>query len=71
MTEPTAENDAVPAGPAGRPEPVAVAEDEAGLRLDRWFKRRYPHVAHGQLERMLRTGQIRVDGRRAKAGERL
>jgi 23S rRNA pseudouridine955/2504/2580 synthase len=72
IEEPPAELDAVPAaGSVGRPEPVVVAEDEAGLRLDRWFKRRYPHVAHGQLERMLRTGQIRVDGRRAKAGERL
>jgi 23S rRNA pseudouridine955/2504/2580 synthase len=73
MTEkPPAELDAMAAaGLAGRPEPVVVAEDEAGLRLDRWFKRRYPHIAHGQLERMLRTGQIRIDGRRAKAGERL
>jgi 23S rRNA pseudouridine955/2504/2580 synthase len=52
-------------------EPVTVAESEAGMRLDRWFKRRYPHVAHAQLERMLRTGQVRVDGRRAKAGDRL
>jgi 23S rRNA pseudouridine955/2504/2580 synthase len=52
-------------------EPVVVAEDEAGMRLDRWFRRRYPHVAHAQLEKMLRTGQVRIDGRRAKAGERL
>src|SRR5512147_569964 len=71
MTGPPNDNGALHADPVGRPEPVAVVEDEAGLRLDRWFKRRYPHVAHGQLERMLRTGQIRVDGRRAKAGERL
>jgi 23S rRNA pseudouridine955/2504/2580 synthase len=55
----------------GRSEPIAVAGDEDGLRLDRWFKRRWPGVAHGLLERLLRTGQVRVDGRRAKAGERL
>ncbi len=48
-----------------------VAEDEAGLRLDRWFKRRFPHVAHAQLERMLRTGQVRIDGHRARAGDHL
>ena len=71
MTGPPADNGALHADEVGRPEPVMVGEDEAGLRLDRWFKRRYPHVAHGQLERMLRTGQIRVDGRRAKSGERL
>ncbi|MBL8667946.1 MAG: RluA family pseudouridine synthase [Rhodospirillales bacterium] len=54
-----------------RAEPVAVGADESGLRLDRWFRRRYPAVAHGTLERLLRTGQVRVDGHRATAGERL
>lgn len=54
-----------------RAEPVLVAADEHGLRLDRWFKRRWPSVAHGLLERLLRTGQVRVEGRRAKAGDRL
>lgn len=48
-----------------------VASDEAGIRLDRWFKRHFPALPHGQLERLLRTGQIRVDGGRAKAGHRL
>ncbi len=48
-----------------------VAEDEAELRLDRWFRRHFPGLAHGRLEKLLRTGQIRVDGRRAKAGLRL
>lgn len=54
--------------------PVAhhtVAGDEAGLRLDRWFKRHFPSLGHGRLEKLLRTGQVRVDGGRAKAGQRL
>lgn len=50
---------------------VSVAPDEADLRLDRWFKRRYPALTHGRLEKLLRTGQVRVDGRRAKASLRL
>ncbi len=50
---------------------LSVAEDEAELRLDRWFHRRFPQVSHGRLEKLLRTGQLRVDGRRAKAGQRL
>ncbi|MGB8276046.1 MAG: RluA family pseudouridine synthase [Alphaproteobacteria bacterium] len=50
---------------------VAVAADEAGLRLDRWFRRHCPDLPHGRLEKLLRTGQIRVDGRRAKANLRL
>ncbi len=48
-----------------------VTPDEAGLRLDRWFKRHFPDLDHGRLERLLRTGQIRLDGRRIKAGERI
>ncbi len=50
---------------------VTVDEAEGSLRLDRWFKRHYPALAHGRLEKLLRTGQIRVDGRRAKAGDRV
>lgn len=48
-----------------------VKPDEADLRLDRWFKRRFPGLQHGKLEKLLRTGQIRVDGKRAKANLRL
>lgn len=50
---------------------VEVAADEAGSRLDRWFKRRFPTLGHGKLEKLLRTGQVRVDGKRVKAGVRL
>ena len=42
----------------------------ARLRLDRWFRRHYPGLGHGRLEKLLRTGQIRVDGKRARAGDR-
>ena len=48
-----------------------VADDEAGLRLDRWFKRHFPGVTHARLQKWLRTGQVRLDGRRVKAGARL
>lgn len=48
-----------------------VNADEAGLRLDRWFRRHYPGLPHGRLEKLLRTGQVRVDGGRAKANQRL
>lgn len=52
-------------------ETVEVGPDEADLRLDRWFRRHYPGLSHGRLEKLLRTGQVRVDGRRARAGQRL
>src|SRR5271169_5477836 len=50
---------------------VTVGGDDGAVRLDRWFKRHYPALAHGQLEKLLRTGQIRVDGKRVKSGSRL
>lgn len=50
---------------------IKVKETEQGLRLDRWFRRRFPALGHGHLEKLLRTGQVRVDGKRSKAGERL
>lgn len=52
-------------------ETVTVAEAEGPLRLDRWFRRHYPALGHGRLEKLLRTGQVRVDGKRAQAGDRL
>ena len=48
-----------------------VAEDEDDIRLDRWFKRRWPHLTHIQVEKMARSGQIRVDGSRVKPQDRL
>ena len=56
---------------SGSVEILAVAEDEAGQRLDRWFRRRFPALGHGRLEKLLRTGQVRIDGKRANAGARL
>ncbi len=48
-----------------------IKADEAGLRLDRWFKAHYPALAFGHLQKLLRTGQVRVDGARAKTNTRL
>ncbi len=50
---------------------LTVTEDEAELRLDRWFKRRFPTLGHGRLEKLLRKGEVRVDGKRVKANARL
>lgn len=41
------------------------------MRLDRWFKAHFAQVPHGRLEKLLRTGQVRVDGGRVKANTRL
>jgi 23S rRNA pseudouridine955/2504/2580 synthase len=48
-----------------------VEPDEDGMRLDRWFKSHYADLPHSRLEKLLRTGQVRVDGGRVKASTRL
>lgn len=48
-----------------------VQADEDALRLDRWIKRHYPGVTHGQLQKWLRKGEIRVNKKRVSASFRL
>lgn len=52
-------------------ETIPVTPDEGGMRLDRWFKERFPQVTFGRLQKMLRKGEIRVDGKRVQANLRL
>src|SRR5438067_2214764 len=48
-----------------------VSRDEDGMRLDRWFRTHYPQVTFAYLNKLARTGQLRVDSRRAKPNTRL
>jgi 23S rRNA pseudouridine955/2504/2580 synthase len=48
-----------------------VGEDDDGIRLDRWFKRNLPDISFNTVSRWARTGQLRVDGKRATPGDRL
>ncbi len=48
-----------------------VTDQEDGMRLDRWFKVRFPNLGFGKLQKLLRTGQVRVDSARAKTNTRL
>lgn len=50
---------------------ISVDPEEHDARLDRWLRRRFPGVTQGQIEKLLRSGQIRVDGARAKSSDRL
>jgi 23S rRNA pseudouridine955/2504/2580 synthase len=53
------------------PETTYILHDDDGIRVDRWFKRHYPALTHGRLEKLLRKGEIRVDGKRVKAADRV
>jgi 23S rRNA pseudouridine955/2504/2580 synthase len=48
-----------------------VQHDDDGVRLDRWFKRHLPQIGFATVSRWARTGQIRVDGKRADPADRL
>lgn len=48
---------------------VSMAED--GQRIDRWLKKHFPDIGFGQMQKMLRTGQVRIDGKRAKPDTKL
>ena len=48
-----------------------IEAGEGDQRLDRWFRKHYPHVPQGRIEKMCRKGEIRVDGGRAKSATRV
>jgi 23S rRNA pseudouridine955/2504/2580 synthase len=53
------------------PRKFTVADDDDGIRLDRWFKRHLPDVSFNIVSRWSRTGQLRVNGKRATPGDRI
>lgn len=50
---------------------VEIAAGEGDQRLDRWFRRRFPQVSQGRIEKMCRKGEVRLDGGRVKASARV
>jgi 23S rRNA pseudouridine955/2504/2580 synthase len=48
-----------------------VGEDEAGMRLDRWFRNHFPGLPYGELQKLMRSGQVRLDGKRVDASDRI
>ena len=60
----------VKAGSAGVQTRI-VSADEEGMRLDRWFKLHFPMVGLSYLNKILRKGEVRVDGKRVEGNTRL
>ena len=50
---------------------VLIKKEDDGIRLNRWFLREYPALSLGRLQKLLRTKQIKVNGKRAEANTRL
>ncbi len=58
-------------GSMGEVRTLTVDAGEDGVRLDRWLRRRWPHLGQTQIHKLARSGQLRVDGGRIKADTRL
>ena len=54
-----------------QPRTFTVSEDDDGIRLDRWFKRHMPDVSFNIVSRWSRTGQLKLDGKKAVPGDRV
>lgn len=50
---------------------VKIAPEDDGIRLNRWFLREYPSLSLGRLQKLLRTKQIKVDGKKVETSARL
>jgi 23S rRNA pseudouridine955/2504/2580 synthase len=48
-----------------------ISDDDDGIRLDRWFKRHMPEVSFNIVSRWARTGQLRLDDKKAAPGDRI
>ncbi len=50
---------------------IEIGVGEGDQRLDRWFRRRFPHLSQGRIEKLCRKGEIRLDGARVKPATRV
>ncbi|WP_438277494.1 RluA family pseudouridine synthase [Nitrobacter sp.] len=66
--------------PPAKPEPaplptkvqtVAVTADEANMRVDRFLEARFPGLSFSHIQRIVRKGELRVNGKRADSKDRL
>jgi len=56
---------------AAKVQSVTVSGDEGGMRLDRFFEARFPGLSYSHIQRIIRKGEVRVNGRRAQPKDRL
>jgi 23S rRNA pseudouridine955/2504/2580 synthase len=61
----------VPAAAPTAVQTVAVTPDESGMRVDRFLEARYPGLSFSHIQRIIRKGELRVNGKRAKPKDRL
>jgi 23S rRNA pseudouridine955/2504/2580 synthase len=50
---------------------VTVTPDENGMRVDRFFESRFPGLSFSHIQRIIRKGEVRLDGKRTQPKDRL
>ncbi|MGB7101221.1 MAG: RluA family pseudouridine synthase [Xanthobacteraceae bacterium] len=50
---------------------VAVTPDESGMRVDRFLEARFPGLSFSHIQRVIRKGEVRVNGKRTEPKNRL
>lgn len=50
---------------------VVVTPDETDMRVDRFLEARFPGLSFSHIQRVIRKGQLRVDGKRVEPKDRL
>jgi 23S rRNA pseudouridine955/2504/2580 synthase len=59
------------APPSTSVQTTKVTADEAGMRVDRFVEARFPGLAFSHIQRIIRKGELRVNGKRAQPKQRL
>jgi 23S rRNA pseudouridine955/2504/2580 synthase len=50
---------------------ITIPDGDGDQRVDRWLRRKFPHLSQGRIEKLCRKGELRVDGGRVKTNTRL
>ena len=56
---------------AAKVQTVSVTGDESGMRVDRFFEARFPGLSFSHIQRIIRKGEVRVNGKRTQPKARL
>jgi 23S rRNA pseudouridine955/2504/2580 synthase len=59
------------APPSSGVQTAKVTADEAGMRVDRFVEARFPGLAFSHIQRIIRKGELRVNGKRTQPKQRL
>ena len=71
MTQSSPQTKPAPSKPGAGVQTVTVKDDEDGMRLDRFFEGRFPGLSFSHIQRIIRKGEVRVNGKRADPKDRI